>query len=48
MKYYHSSKSIKHQFEIYGDFQTLLEKIDSCEKNPKKYFTMDASCGFAI
>lgn len=20
MKYYHSSKSIKHQFEIYGDF----------------------------
>lgn len=35
---------------IYADFETLLEKVNGCENNSKKTFTMgvnkDAPCGF--
>ena len=39
MKYSHGSKSVRHLFEIYTDFETLLEITAGCENNPKKLFT---------
>lgn len=37
---------------IYADFETLLEKVNGCENNSKKTFTMgvnkDVPCGFSI
>ena len=33
LEYSYGSKSIKHRFVIYADFETLLEKTDCCEYN---------------
>ena len=38
IKCFHDAKWIKHPFEIYVSFETLLQKIDGCENNPKKIF----------
>ena len=36
LKYNHGEKSIKVPFIIYGDLQSLLEKMNTCHNNPKK------------
>ena len=39
LKYNHGEKSLKVPFKIYADLQSLLEKIHSCQNNPKKSYT---------
>ena len=36
LKYNHEEKSVKLPFIIYADSESLLEKIDTCDSNPKK------------
>ena len=52
LKYNQRQKSIKHLFVIYVDFEAMLEKIDSCENNPKEPYTLCVNkhtpCGFSI
>lgn len=41
LKYYHGEKSIpqnQYSFTIYVDFETVLENVDSFNKNKKKSF----------
>lgn len=37
LRYYQELKSIKSPFIIYADFQTILEKTNTCEKTTLKY-----------
>ena len=39
LKYNLGEKSLKAPFMIFADLQCLLEKIHSCQNNPKKYYT---------
>ena len=39
LKYNHGEKSIKVSFTIYADLESLLEKINTCDINPKKSST---------
>ena len=39
LKYNPGEKSLKVPFVIYADLECLLEKIDSCENDPKKFST---------
>ena len=39
LKYYHGEKSMKVPFIIYADVQSLLEKMNTCHKNPKNSST---------
>ena len=53
VKKYLGSKSLKQSpFVVYADFETVLEKINGCENNPKKSFTMGVPkhtpCGFSM
>ena len=36
LKYNHGEKSMKVLFIIYADLETLLEKMSTCQNNPKK------------
>ena len=36
LKYNPGEKSLKAQFIVYADLDCLLEKIDTCQNNPKK------------
>ena len=36
LKYNHGEKSMKVPFIIYADFESLLEKMDTCHNNPEK------------
>ena len=36
LKYNHGEKSMKVPFIIYADFESLLEKINTCHNNPMK------------
>ena len=38
-KYNPGEKSLKVPFIIYADLECLLEKIDTCQKNPEKSYT---------
>ena len=38
LKYNREKKSIKTPFIVYGDMETLLEKMNTCHNNPKKMF----------
>ena len=39
LKYNHGEKSLKAPFIIYSDFECFLEKMHSCQNNPKKSYT---------
>ena len=39
LKYNPGEKSLKVPFIIYADLECLLEKINTCENNPEKYYT---------
>ena len=39
LKYNHGKKSMKVPFIIYLDLESLLEKINTCQNNPKKLST---------
>ena len=39
LKYNHGEKSMKVPFIIYADLDSLLEKVNTCHKNPKKSST---------
>ena len=39
LKYNHEEKSLKVPFIIYADLESLLDKIHSCQNNPKKSYT---------
>ena len=39
LKYNHGEKSMKVSFIIYGDLESLLEKMSTCRNNPKKSST---------
>ena len=39
LKYNHGEKSMKIQFIIYTDMESLLEKIDTWHSNPEKLST---------
>ena len=39
LKYIHGEKSLKASFAIYLDLECLLKKEQSCQNNPKKYYT---------
>ena len=39
LKYNHGEKSMKVPFIIYADFESLLEKINTCHNNPMKSST---------
>ena len=39
LKYKHVEKPLKTPFMIYADLDCLLEKINSCQNNPEKYYT---------
>ena len=39
LKYIHREKSLKASFAIYLDLECLLKKEQSCQNNPKKYYT---------
>ena len=39
LKYNHGEKSMKVPFIIYADLESLLEKINTCNNNPKKSTT---------
>ena len=39
VKYNPGEKSLKVQFVIYADLECFLEKIDSCQNDPKKSST---------
>ena len=36
LKYNHAEKSMKDPFIIFGDLESLLEKINTCHNDPKK------------
>ena len=38
LKYNHGEKSLKAPFMIYADLECLLEKIHSCQNNPKRSY----------
>ena len=37
LKYNHGEKSLKFSLIIYSDLESLLEKMNTCHKNTKKY-----------
>ena len=39
LTYNHVKRSLKFSFIIYADLESLLEKIRSCQNNPKKSYT---------
>ena len=39
LKYNYGEKSMKVQFIIYADLESLLEKMNTCQNNPKKSST---------
>ena len=39
LKYNHEEKSMRAPFVIYADLECLLEKMHSCQNNPKKSYT---------
>ena len=39
LKYNHGEQSMKQPFVIYFDFESLLEKIDTCRNDPEKSST---------
>ena len=39
LKYNHSGKSMMQPFVIYFDFESLLEKLDTCPNDPEKSST---------
>ena len=39
LKYIHGEKSLKVQFIVYIDLESLLKKDQSCQNNPKKSYT---------
>ena len=39
LKYNHREKSMKVPFIIYADFESLLEKMNTCHNNPEKLST---------
>ena len=39
LKYNHGEKSMMQPFIIYFDFESLLEKVDTCRNDPKKSST---------
>ena len=39
LKYNPGQKSLKVPYIIYGDIESLLQKIDTCQNNPKKSYT---------
>ena len=44
LKYNPGEKSLKAQFIVYADLECLLEKIDTCQNNPKKHSTEKKIC----
>ena len=39
LEYNHGEKSLKVSAIIYADLECLLEKMHSCQNNPKKFYT---------
>ena len=39
LEYNHGEMSLKIPFTIYADLESLLEKTNSCQNNPKKSYT---------
>ena len=39
LKYNHGERSMRAPFVIYADLECLLEKMHSCQNNPKKSYT---------
>ena len=39
LKYNLGEKSLKVPFIIYADLECFLDKIDTCQNDPKKFFT---------
>ena len=52
LKYNHGEKSMKAPFIIYADLECLLEKMSTCDNNPKKSSTtkvnMHAPSGYSL
>ena len=52
LKYNHGEKSIKVPFIIYGDTESLFEKINMCHSNPENSSTtkinFHTACGYSL
>ena len=51
LKYNHGEKSMKAPFIIYADLECLLEKMSTCQNNPKKSTTkinMHTPSGYSL